>query len=205
MKVALYYRVSTEGQTIEPQRLELRAYCAQRDWTVAAEVVDIVSGSKSSRAGLDALMTAVRAKEYEAVVCVKLDRLARSLAHLAQLIAEFDKHGVALVCPGQGIDTSSTNPAGRLQLHVLCAVAEFERSLIVERTKAGLVAAKARGKILGKPSTRLPADHPEIIQRWRDEGGRNLRDLAVRLNSISVSFAHKLVREAAKREQESVI
>jgi len=67
------------------------------------------------------------------VVCFKLDRLGRSLPHLAQLVAEFAAHGVALVCTSQGIDTSNENPAGRLQLGVLMAVAEFEREIIRER------------------------------------------------------------------------
>ena len=192
MNVTLYLRVSTTDQTLEPQRLELTRYAEQRGWTINEECTDVISGSKSSRTGLDRLMELVREKKTEGILVVKMDRLARSLPHFAQLVAEFDKFGVALICPGQGIDTSKANPAGRLQMNVLAAVAEFERSLIIERTKAGLAAAKARGVKLGKRSTRLPENHKEIIAEWKAEGGKHLRELVNRLNGVSVSTAFKL-------------
>ena len=196
MKIALYLRVSTDDQTTDPQKMELQAYAAQRGWIVANTFVDTISGSKSTRLALDKMLAQVRQKRYDAVLVVKLDRLARSLSHFAQLVAEFDKHGVALVCPGQGIDTSKANPAGRLQMHVLAAVAEFERSLIIERTKAGLAAAKARGVKLGKPSKRLPENHGEIVSQWLKEGATQVRELANRLGGVSVSTAFRLAQTA---------
>ena len=96
-------------------------------------------------------MALVRRGKVDIVVCFKLDRLGRSLSHLAALIGEFNAHNVALVVPAQGIDTSEANSAARLQLNILCAVAEFERDLIRERTLAGLVAARKRGARLGRP------------------------------------------------------
>ena len=87
----------------------------------------MISGAKSSRKGLDQLMAAVRRGKVDLVVCFKLDRLGRSLSHLSQLIDEFNTHKVALIVPAQDIDISEGNPAGKLQLHILCAVAEFER------------------------------------------------------------------------------
>jgi hypothetical protein len=75
-------------------------------------------------------MAAVRRGWVDVVVCFKLDRLGRSLSHLAQIIDEFNTHKVALVVPAQGIDTSDDNPAGKLQLHILSAVAEFEREIM---------------------------------------------------------------------------
>ena len=99
----------------------------------------------------DELMARVRKGRIDVVGVYKLDRLGRSLQHLAQLISEFERHGTALVATSQGIDTSETNPAGRLQMHVLAAVAEFERSVIVERINAGLAAARERGTKLGRP------------------------------------------------------
>lgn len=194
MKVAIYCRVSTEDQSVEPQTKELREYAQTRGWHIEAEFTDVISGCKSSRVSLDDMLVRVRAKMFDAVLVVKLDRLARSLSHFAQLVAEFDKYGVALVCPGQGIDTSKSNPAGRLQMHVLAAVAEFERSLIVERTKAGLAAARARGVRLGNRSKRLPENHVEITRAWIAEGGKQLRDLATRLGGVSVSTAFKLAQ-----------
>ena len=96
-------------------------------------------------------MALVRRGKVDIVVCFKLDRLGRSLSHLAALIGEFNAHNVALVVPAQGIDTGGANSAARLQLNILCAVAEFERDLIRERTLAGLVAARKRGARLGRP------------------------------------------------------
>src|SRR5438552_1929484 len=100
MKVKIYARVSTDKQSHDSQLQELRRYCDRRGWNNVAEVVETVSGAKSSREGLDRLMAEVRRGKVDVILCFKLDRLGRSLAHLAQLIAEFQTHGVALVCPG---------------------------------------------------------------------------------------------------------
>jgi DNA invertase Pin-like site-specific DNA recombinase len=87
------------------------------------------------------------------VICFKLDRLGRSLPHLAQIVRELKSHRVALVCPSQGIDTSGMNLASQLQLNILMAIAEFERSIIQERVSAGLRAARA------KPAATGPVHH----------------------------------------------
>ena len=193
VNVALYLRVSTDEQTVDPQRDELRAEAKRRAWTVVAEIEDVISGAKTTRAGLDELMRLVRRHSIKAVLLYKLDRLGRSLPHLVQTIAEFDSHGVALVCTTQGIDTSDANPAGRLTMHILAAISEFERSLIRDRTCAGLRAARARGARLGRPRTKLPADWLEIVAKWReDTGGRNYRILATRLGIKNPGTAYRL-------------
>jgi DNA invertase Pin-like site-specific DNA recombinase len=196
MNVALYCRVSTDQQTLEPQHLELRNYCEIRSWKIVEEFTDVISGSKSSREGLDRMMAGVRTKAFDCVLAVEISRFARSVRHFAQMVYEFDKHGVAMVIPRSSIDTSASNPAGRLIMNVLASVAEFERECIRTRTVAGLAAAKARGVRLGKPSKNLAADHARIVAEWRAEGGKHLRDLACRLGGVSVSFAHKLSRAA---------
>jgi DNA invertase Pin-like site-specific DNA recombinase len=150
MRTALYVRVSTDDQTTASQEHELRAYCERRGWADCVSFVDQLSGAKLGRPGLDSLMAAVRAGKLERVVVFKLDRLGRSLPHLALMLEELQRHCVALICTSQGIDTSVSNPVGRLQLGVLMAVAEFEREIIRERTNAGLAAAKARGVKLGR-------------------------------------------------------
>lgn len=99
------------------------------------------------------MMAEVRKGRIDVLAVYKLDRLGRSLQHLAQLIGELETHGTALVASSQGIDTSESNPAGRLQMHVLAAVAEFERSVIIERIKAGLAAARERGEKFRRPRT----------------------------------------------------
>jgi DNA invertase Pin-like site-specific DNA recombinase len=155
------------------------------------EISDTVSGAKSSRKGLDRLMAAVRRGKVDIVVCFKLDRLGRSLSHLAQLIDEFKTHQVALVVPAQGIDTSEGNPAGKLQLHILCAVAEFEREIIRERVNAGLAAAKKKGVRLGRPAT-LDV-HRGGIARLRAQG-LTCRAIAKELD-IPVGSVFQVTRE----------
>src|SRR4030095_6264916 len=153
-RIAVYGRVSTDAQNHTSQLREVRAYLRRR-WPRAevVEYLDKASGTRFSREGLDAMMAEVRKGRIDVLAVYKLDRLGRSLQHLAQLIGELETHGTALVASSQGIDTSESNPAGRLQMHVLAAVAEFERSVIVERINAGLAAARDRGAKLGRPRT----------------------------------------------------
>ena len=145
-RIAVYGRVSTDTQNHASQLREVRAYVRRR-WPHAEvmEYLDKTSGTRFSREGLDVMMAEVRRGRIDVLAVYKLDRLGRSLQHLAQLIGELEGHGTALVASSQGIDTNESNPAGRLQMHVLAAVAEFERSVIVERINAGLAAARERG------------------------------------------------------------
>ena len=103
---------------------ELEAYCAQRGWKDLVTYADKESGAKTSRPKLDQLMKDMRNGQVRRVVCYKLDRLGRSLTHLALILDEMSRLGVSLICSSQGIDTSGDNPAGRLQLGVLMAMAE---------------------------------------------------------------------------------
>jgi DNA invertase Pin-like site-specific DNA recombinase len=154
-RIFIYGRVSTAEQRHDSQIAEVQDYCARR-WgskLAISIVTDTASGAKTSREGLDRLMNLVRRNKVDVVACFKLDRLGRSLPHLAQIIAELDQHNVAIVATSQGIDTNHDSPAGRLQMHVLMAVAEFERTLIVERVRAGQAAARAKGVKFGRPAT----------------------------------------------------
>ncbi|MEZ0257269.1 MAG: recombinase family protein [Chthoniobacter sp.] len=168
MRIAAYLRVSTDQQTHDSQRAELEDYCQRRGWADVRWFTDTASGAKSDREGLAALMEQVRRGKLDVVVTFKLDRLARSLPHLAQLIAEFQAHRVALVCPSQGIDTSNANPAAMLQLNVLGAVAQFEREIITERVNAGIAAAKTRGVKMGRPPK--AARHTTAVTAMMAEG-----------------------------------
>jgi len=168
MKVAIYTRVSTDKQTHDSQLNELREYCQRRGFNYAAEYSDVISGAKFSRQGLDRLMADVRRGKVDVVVCFKLDRLGRSLAHLAQIVGELTTHRVALICPSQGIDTSGMNPASQLQLNILMAIAEFERSIIQERVAAGLKAARAKNVKLGRPETL--SRHQAAVQKLLSQG-----------------------------------
>lgn len=147
---ALYVRVSTLDQRQDSQVKELKNYCRIRKWTTPTFYKDKASGAELARPELDRLMGDVRAGRIERVVCFKLDRLGRSVAHLALLMEELIKLHVPLIVMTQGIDTGEDNAAGRLQAHVIMAMAEFERSLIRERVRAGLAAARERGVRLGR-------------------------------------------------------
>ena len=128
-RIVIYGRVSTADQSHESQLREVREYCCRR-WGSAAmtTITDTASGAKTSRQGLDQLMKLVRRGRVDVIVCYKLDRLGRSLPHLAQIISELDHHNVSIVATSQGIDTNQDSPAGRLQMHVLMAVAEFDEA-----------------------------------------------------------------------------
>ncbi len=197
MNVALYMRVSTQEQSVEAQRTELRSYCAARGWIIGVEVEDTISGSKADRPGLNALMADVRAKKYDAVCAVKIDRMARSLANFAQLAAEFTRCDVALILTSQGIDTSHSNPCGRFQVNVLAAVAEFERDLTRERTRAGLVVARAKGKVIGRTSVVMPSavERGRIVAEWRAAGGIDYADLGRALGGVNRGTAWRVARQ----------
>jgi len=152
MKVAIYARVSTanNGQDPTMQTRELREYAERRGWTVAGEYVDVgISGTKERRPELDRLMQDAHRRRFDAVVVWKFDRFARSVSHLLRALETFKAQGIEFVSFSEQLDTST--PAGKLVFTVLGAVAELERSLIVERVKAGLRNAKAKGKRLGRP------------------------------------------------------
>lgn len=152
MRVAIYARVSTanNGQDPTMQTRELREYAERRGWTVSGEYVDIgISGTKEKRPELDRLMTDAHRRRFDAVVVWKFDRFARSVSHLLRALETFKAQGIEFVSFSEQLDTST--PTGKLVFTVLGAVAELERSLIVERVKAGLRNARAKGKTLGRP------------------------------------------------------
>jgi DNA invertase Pin-like site-specific DNA recombinase len=187
---AVYVRVSNAHQRVDSQQIELKRYCQQRKWKHTECYVDKISGTTASRPELDRLMQDMRAGRVERLVCYKLDRLGRSLTHLALILDEMNRLQVPLICIGQGIDTSSDSPAGRLQLNVLMAVAEFERGIIRERVNAGLAAAKARGVKLGRRPTLMKraGEVMKLIKR-----GLGIRAVARQL-AMPVSSVHSIVR-----------
>jgi DNA invertase Pin-like site-specific DNA recombinase len=154
LKVALYARVSTVDQEPENQLQELRRYVEARGWTAVEYVDKGVSGSKDRRPALDQLLRDAKRRKFAVVVCWRLDRLGRNLRHLITLLEEFQALGVAFVSLAEGID--ATTPAGKLQMHILGAIAEFERERIRERVLAGLQRARSQGKRLGRPR-KVPA------------------------------------------------
>src|ERR1700686_1210493 len=168
MKVAIYARVSTanNGQDPTMQTRELREYAGRRGWSVASEYVDIgISGTKEKRPELYRLMSDAPRPRFDAVVVWKFDRFARSVSHLLRALETFKAQAIEFVSFSEQLDTSTL--AGKLVFTVLGAVAELERSLIVERVKAGLRNARAKGKKLGRPRV-YPNQHR--ITALRAEG-----------------------------------
>jgi DNA invertase Pin-like site-specific DNA recombinase len=163
MRAALYARVSTADQTCENQLIELRRYCEARGWQVWRECVDTgVSGAKDRRPALDELLTAAKRRRFDVVVCWRLDRLGRDLRHLLMTLEDLQALGVGFVSLGEGIDLGT--PAGRLQLHILAALAEFERARIQERVKAGLARVRATGTRLGRPAVPVPSEKLRTVE-----------------------------------------
>lgn len=160
MKVAIYARVSTADQNASNQIFELERYSAARGWTIVETFIDEgVSGSKTSRPALDRLVSAAKRRQVDGVVVWRLDRLGRNLRHLLTLVEEWAAIGVSFTSLGESIDT--TTPAGKLQLAVLGALAEFERERIRERVTLGLARARRNGQRLGRRrNTALPDDAP---------------------------------------------
>jgi putative DNA-invertase from lambdoid prophage Rac len=153
LRAALYARVSTTDQTTENQLLELRRYSEARGWTLSEYVDDGISGTKERRPALDRLMIDARRRRVDVLVVWRLDRLGRSLKHLILTLDELAALGIAFTSLNEGIDT--TTPAGRLQLHLLAAIAEFERARIVERVRAGMARAQKEGTRIGRTPHRL--------------------------------------------------
>jgi DNA invertase Pin-like site-specific DNA recombinase len=153
-RVALYVRVSTDGQTVENQRRELQAAARRHGWHVAQVFADEgISGAKGreQRPALDALLKGVARKDFDLVAAWSVDRLGRSLQDLVSFLGEVHAKGVDLYLHQQGIDT--TTPAGKAMFQMMGVFAEFERAMIRERVNAGLARAKANGAQLGRPKT----------------------------------------------------
>jgi len=177
--VAIYARVSTKEQSTETQVTQLTTYCQSRGWTdVVVFRDDGISGVRDNRPELDKLRERMLHGEFSSVVVSKMDRLGRSLGMILRFWDDADAAGVRVIVIDQGIDTST--PAGRLQRNMLAALAEFERELILERTRAGITRARALGKKFGAPR-RIPESVAREV-RSRRERGESLRLISQRMN-----------------------
>jgi DNA invertase Pin-like site-specific DNA recombinase len=161
LRAAIYARVSTTDQTCDNQVLELRRYSAARGWTAIDYVDHGISGAKDRRPALDKLLVDARRRRFDVLVVWRLDRLGRNLRHLVTLLEDVQALGIAFVSLTEGID--ATTPAGKLQMHILAAIAEFERARIAERVRAGLARVKAQGQRLGRKPHRISDDDLERV------------------------------------------
>jgi DNA invertase Pin-like site-specific DNA recombinase len=187
VKIALYARVSTldKGQDPTMQLRELREYCQRRGWTVTGEYVDVgVSGSKDSRPELNRLMTDAHRRNFDAVLVWRFDRFARSVSLLLRALETFKSQGIEFISYSEQMDTST--PTGKMIFTVLGAVAELERSLIVERVKAGVRNARSKGKRLGRPT--VSVDRARIAAMR--SGGASWRNISAELG-IKLGTLHR--------------
>ena len=159
IKCAIYARVSTNNgqQSPDMQLQALREYCQTRGLHIYHEYVDEgISGAKDSRPALNQLMDDARKRKFDTVLVWKFDRFARSTKHLITALEEFKLLGVDFISYSENIDTAT--PMGKTMFTIIGAIAELERALIVERVKAGVKAAQARGKRVGRPKAVLDID-----------------------------------------------
>ena len=189
LRAAVYARVSTLDQTAENQLAGLRRYIELRGWTCREYVDEGVSGAAERRPALDGLVRDARRRRFDVLVCWRLDRLGRSLRHLILLLEELEALGVSFVSLAEGID--ATTPAGRLQMHILGAIAEFERARIAERVRLGLARVRAQGKRLGRPRVEIAED------QIASTAGLSIRQAAKRLGVSPATLYRRLSQKPA--------
>lgn len=192
-KVALYLRVSRDGQTTQNQRLELYKAAAVRDW----EVVEVhedngISGSKGrrDRPALDKVMKRAVQGKIDGVMAWSVDRLGRSLGDLVNIMGDLNAAGVGLYLHQQALDTST--PSGRAMFQMCGVFAEFEKAILVERTKAGLARARANGTQLGRHC--VFQDYAEKVMVLRAEGKGMLK--IAKILGIGSGTVQKVIRES---------
>lgn len=188
-----YARVSRTDQNLELQTAALTDAGVERIYK------DRMSGAKADRIGLTDLLAVLR--KGDTVVVWRLDRLARSLQHLIDLSADFDARGVQLISLTENIDT--TTSGGKLFFHIFGAIAEFERNLIVERTTAGLDAARARGRKGGRKPV-LDADKQTAVKRMLDEAAAEKKDPNFKKIGHIVGASDRTIRRFARGEYKTM-
>ncbi|MBA2224690.1 recombinase family protein [Thermogemmata fonticola] len=188
-KVAIYARVSTDEQTVDPQLRDLREYAANRGWRDVQEFVDVgVSGAKDSRPAWNRLWDAIQKGRVKVLFVHALDRLGRSLPHLVKILSTLVERDVVLVSFRENIDLSTST--GRMVAGLFSVLADYELSIIRERTKAGMRAARARGSQIGPKKRPFDADK---ATRLRDQGWGQIR--IARELGVGVGRVNRWVKE----------
>ncbi len=194
-RAALYLRVSTLDQHPETQLLDLRQMAAQRGYEIVQEYTDRLSGVKARRPGLDQMMADARRGRFDVVLTWSCDRIARSTRHLLETLDELNRIGVEFVSFREQIDTGG--PLGRAIIVIVGAVAELERSLIVERVRAGMRRARLDGQRIGRAPLVLDT---AAIQQDRQRG-QSIRQIA-RGHNISTATVQRVLQRHASTNQE---
>src|SRR6201993_2514652 len=147
-RAVIYSRVSTGDQHAETQLYDLRELAKQRRFEIVHEYTDTISGAKSKRPGLDQLLSDARRHRFDVVLVAAFDRIARNVRHFLEVLDELNHLNIEFVSLRENIDTGGA--LGRAMVVIVGAIAELERSLIVERVKAGMRRAKLEGRQVGR-------------------------------------------------------
>jgi DNA invertase Pin-like site-specific DNA recombinase len=189
-RAALYMRVSTLDQHPETQLLDLRQMAQQRGYEIVQEYTDRISGAKARRPGLDGLLRDARRSRFDVVLVWACDRIARSTKHFLEVLDELNRLNVEFISFREQIDTGG--PLGRAVVVIIGVVAELERSLIIERVRAGMRRAKLEGQHIGRKP--LDLDRAAIL---RDrQSGQSLAQLA-KSHRASRATIHRVLHEHA--------
>ena len=189
-RAALYSRISTGDQHLETQLLDLREMANQRGLEIVREYSDVISGAKSKRPGLDSLMSDARRRRFDVVLVAAFDRIARNVRHFLDVLDELNHLGIQFISLRENVDTGG--PLGRAMLTIIGAISELERSLIVERVKAGMRRAKLEGRRIGR--TPLDIDREQVVSDRRS--GMSLTKVASK-HHISRASVCRLVKESS--------
>lgn len=185
--IALYLRVSTLDQSTDLQKQELMQFIADRSWTLVGIFEDKASGTTSDRPALRECLTMARQRKIDIIICWKLDRFFRSLKDLVVTLNELSELQVEFVSVRDQIDM--TTSAGKLLFHLLAAFAEFEADVIRERVRAGIRAAQAKGKRLGRPKK----INESVVLALR-QNGRSLSEIARQIGMSKSSVSKVLTK-----------
>jgi DNA invertase Pin-like site-specific DNA recombinase len=165
-RVIIYARVSTKEQNVDMQLLDLTQYAEARGFEIVKKYVDIGSGAKDDRINYQKMLDDVRKRKTDIVLVWKIDRFGRSTKELVNALEEFNRLGVDFISFKESLDTNS--PAGKVLFTIISSFAEFERSIIRERVKAGMEKAKARGVKIGRPG--VSVEGANLIREMHREG-----------------------------------
>jgi DNA invertase Pin-like site-specific DNA recombinase len=189
-RAAIYARVSTGDQHPETQLLDLREMAKQRGFEIVREYSDVISGSKQKRPGLDHLLADARRNRFDVVLVAAFDRVARSVRHFLEVLDELSHLNIEFVSLRENIDTGG--PLGRAMLTIIGAIAELERSLIVERVRAGMRRAKLEGRKIGRAP--LNIDRVAVVKDRL--AGMSLTEVAKK-HHVSRATVCRLVTESS--------
>lgn len=197
-RAALYCRVSTADQSIEPQLIDLRQLASARGYEIVKTYSNIISGTKSKRPGLDALLADARRRHFDVVVVWAFDRMARSVRHFLEVLDELNHLGIEFLSFREAVDTSG--PLGRAMVVIVGAIAELERNLIVERVKAGMRRARLEGRQIGR--ARLDLDREQVVL---DRRSRMSLTQVAKKHNISRASGCRLMKEAKGNTNPAVL